>query len=111
MPDYSGEARLWLTGADLKRMVEDGKAIYAYGKAQGGEPEEAMHYFMEALHGDPCKQGALRAARGNAPGCAREWSARLECFPRRDGRAKRRLNGGSKRSEVRKPGSDPKCEI
>src|SRR5206468_8481552 len=37
------------TGADLKRTVEDGKAIYAYDKAKGVEPQPTTEYFMRAV--------------------------------------------------------------
>src|SRR5882672_4027169 len=37
------------TGADLKRLIEDGKAIYAYDKAKGVEPGPTTEYFMRAV--------------------------------------------------------------
>jgi len=37
------------TGADLKRTVEDGKAIYAYDKAKGVELRPTTEYFMRAV--------------------------------------------------------------
>jgi transitional endoplasmic reticulum ATPase len=37
------------TGADLKRLVEDGKAIYVYDKARGVEPKPITDYFMSAV--------------------------------------------------------------
>ena len=37
------------TGADLKRLVEDGKAIYAYGKSRGMELLPTTHYFIRAI--------------------------------------------------------------
>jgi transitional endoplasmic reticulum ATPase len=37
------------TGADLKRMVEDAKAIYAYDKSKGAKPGPTTGYFMRAL--------------------------------------------------------------
>ncbi len=37
------------TGADLKAMVEDGKAIYAYDKANGIEPQPVTEYFQRAI--------------------------------------------------------------
>jgi transitional endoplasmic reticulum ATPase len=39
------------TGADLKRLVEDGKTLYAYDKAQGGVMKEPTHYFRKAVEG------------------------------------------------------------
>ncbi len=37
------------TGADLKRTVEDGKAIYAYDRSRGVEPMPTTQYFMRAI--------------------------------------------------------------
>jgi len=37
------------TGADLKRLVEDGKAIYVYDKAKGVELKPTSDYFMRAV--------------------------------------------------------------
>jgi len=37
------------TGADLKAMVEDGKAIYAYDKANGVEAGPTTGYFLRAI--------------------------------------------------------------
>jgi AAA+ superfamily predicted ATPase len=37
------------TGADLKRMVEDGKAIYAYDRAQNVAPRPSIDYFLRAV--------------------------------------------------------------
>jgi ATP-dependent 26S proteasome regulatory subunit len=39
------------TGADLKRLVEDGKAIYAYDRAKGLELKEPTDYFLKAVEG------------------------------------------------------------
>jgi transitional endoplasmic reticulum ATPase len=37
------------TGADLKAMVEDGKAIYAYDRANNVEPQPTTEYFLRAV--------------------------------------------------------------
>src|SRR6266478_1797896 len=37
------------TGADLKRMVEDGKAIYAYDRARDVESMPTTQYFLRAI--------------------------------------------------------------
>jgi ATP-dependent 26S proteasome regulatory subunit len=37
------------TGADLKRLVEDAKAIYAYDKSRGVQPTTTTDYFMRAV--------------------------------------------------------------
>ena len=36
------------TGADLKRLVEDAKGLYAFGRATGAEVRNATEYFLEA---------------------------------------------------------------
>jgi len=37
------------TGADLKAMIEDGKAVYAYDKANGAKPHPLTEYFLQAI--------------------------------------------------------------
>jgi hypothetical protein len=37
------------TGADLKRLIEDGKALLAYDRANGLAPRPATEYFVEAV--------------------------------------------------------------
>jgi ATP-dependent 26S proteasome regulatory subunit len=37
------------TGADLKRLVEDGKTLYAYDKAQERPPKHSTDYFLAAV--------------------------------------------------------------
>jgi transitional endoplasmic reticulum ATPase len=39
------------TGADMKRLVEDAKGLYAFARAQGTEHREPTDYFMEAAEG------------------------------------------------------------
>jgi transitional endoplasmic reticulum ATPase len=39
------------TGADLKRLVEDGKAIYAYDKVHKIKPRKPTDYFLKAVEG------------------------------------------------------------
>jgi len=39
------------TGADLKRLVEDGKAIYAYDKSKRLDLKGATDYFLKAVEG------------------------------------------------------------
>jgi ATP-dependent 26S proteasome regulatory subunit len=38
-----------LTGADLKRVVEDGKALFAYDKARNLDLRPAEEYFGDAI--------------------------------------------------------------
>src|SRR3954468_1655375 len=37
------------TGADLKAMIEDGKAVYAYDKSNRVEPQPLTEYFLSAI--------------------------------------------------------------
>src|SRR6266436_1712299 len=52
------------TGADLKRMIEDGKAIYAYDRALGAELRPTTEYFMRAV--DTGKQNKQHYAAAQA---------------------------------------------
>ncbi len=38
-----------LTGADLRRLVEDGKILYAYDKSKKRETEDILVYFLKAI--------------------------------------------------------------
>lgn len=39
------------TGADIKRLVEDAKGLYAFGRASGDERRNPTDYFLEAANG------------------------------------------------------------
>src|SRR5215471_5228244 len=39
------------TGADVKRLVEDAKGLYAFARASGAEVNNATEYYIEAAHG------------------------------------------------------------
>lgn len=39
------------TGADLKRLVEDGKAIYAFEKSKRNQLQSPTEYFLKAIEG------------------------------------------------------------
>ena len=39
------------TGADVKRLVEDAKSLYAFGRASGAQIRNATEYFVEAANG------------------------------------------------------------
>jgi len=43
------EATEQMTGADLKRLIEDGKLLFAYDKAQGTALRLSTDYFLEAI--------------------------------------------------------------
>ncbi len=38
-----------LSGADLRRVIEDGKILFAYDRARGLGPRPLMEYFLEAV--------------------------------------------------------------
>jgi SpoVK/Ycf46/Vps4 family AAA+-type ATPase len=45
------EATETFTGADLKRLVEDGKAVYAFDRARHSELRSPTDYFLKAVEG------------------------------------------------------------
>ena len=57
------------TGADLKRTVEDGKAIYAYDKAKGVKPRPTTEYFMRAV--EAVRENKQRYAEAEAQAALR----------------------------------------
>jgi SpoVK/Ycf46/Vps4 family AAA+-type ATPase len=48
-PQQLAAAADGFTGADLKRLVEDGKSLYAYDRARGERPQPAIDYFLAAI--------------------------------------------------------------
>jgi transitional endoplasmic reticulum ATPase len=56
-----------LTGADLKRVVEDGKALFAYDKVRGLDLRPAEEYLLAAIEtvraNKRCYEEAVRRAR------------------------------------------------
>lgn len=56
-----------LTGADLKRVVEDGKVLFAYDKVRGFDLRPAEEYFLAAIEtvraNKRCYEEAVRRAR------------------------------------------------
>jgi transitional endoplasmic reticulum ATPase len=54
------------TGADLKRLVEDGKALYAYDKAKGFNLKPPTDYFLEAAAAVRNNKQRLAAAAAKA---------------------------------------------
>ena len=76
------------TGADLKRLVEDAKAIYAYGKAGQVELQEPTHYFLKAAHG--VRQNKERFARAeeariSPPRSMAAWTSHMQQLASRQG--------------------------
>jgi transitional endoplasmic reticulum ATPase len=60
-----------LTGADLKRVVEDGKVLFAYDKARGEKQQPAGDYFLRAIETVRENKRLYAEAEGRA------WSRRL----------------------------------
>jgi ATP-dependent 26S proteasome regulatory subunit len=54
------------TGADLKRLVEDGKALLAYDRARGLPLRPATEYFVEAVQTVRANKGAYAEAESRA---------------------------------------------
>ena len=54
------------TGADLKRLVEDGKALFAYDKAKGFPLKPPTDYFLEAAEFVRSNNQRLAAASAKA---------------------------------------------
>src|SRR5262249_4784289 len=53
------------TGADLKRLVEDGKALLAYDRARGLPLRPATDYFVEAVQAVRANKKAYLAVGGS----------------------------------------------
>ena len=79
-PEAVVEASDGLTGADLKRMLEDAKAIYAYAKSQNAGVKDATEYFLEALSAIRANKALYEQARAESPEAARPSSA-MPYFP------------------------------
>jgi transitional endoplasmic reticulum ATPase len=58
-----------LSGADLKRVIEDGKLLYAYDRALRRQTRPAIEYFVEAL--ETVRANKLRYAEAEARARAR----------------------------------------
>jgi len=54
------------TGADVKRLVEDGKAIYAYDKSRGAQLLSTTDYFMRAVEAVKDNKQHYAAAQAQA---------------------------------------------
>jgi transitional endoplasmic reticulum ATPase len=55
-----------LTGADLKRLVEDGKILFAYDKSKNLPPRSATDYFLAALTTVRCNNERYAKAESQA---------------------------------------------
>ena len=58
-----------LSGADLKRVVEDGKLLYAYERAKGARTQPATTYFVRAI--DTVRRNKQQYAEAEAKARAR----------------------------------------
>ena len=58
-----------LSGADLKRVIEDGKLLYAFDRARETDVRDANDYFIEAL--DTVRANKIRYAQAEAAARAR----------------------------------------
>jgi DNA replication protein DnaC len=65
------------TGADLKRLVEDGKALFAYDKARGLPSQPITEYFLSAI--ETVRANKQRYAEAEAR--ARPQRAGIRIFP------------------------------
>jgi SpoVK/Ycf46/Vps4 family AAA+-type ATPase len=61
-----------LSGADLKRVIEDGKLLYAFDRARGDALRPVIEYFLEAL--ETVRANKLRYAEAEASARARHPS-------------------------------------
>jgi ATP-dependent 26S proteasome regulatory subunit len=61
-----------LSGADLKRLVDDGKLLYAFDRAQNIATRAPIEYFLEAL--ETVRANKLRYAQAEASAKARNPS-------------------------------------
>jgi hypothetical protein len=62
------------SGADLKRLAEEGKALFAYDKARGQTPKRPTEYFLaavEAVRANKERYAEAEARAGHATKCGR----------------------------------------
>jgi ATP-dependent 26S proteasome regulatory subunit len=70
--DQLAESTTALSGADLKRVVEDGKLLYAFDRARQSSVKDANQYFLEAL--ETVRANKVRYAQAEAAARARNPS-------------------------------------
>jgi ATP-dependent 26S proteasome regulatory subunit len=63
------------TGADLKRLVEDGKALLAYDRANGLPLRRTTDYFVEAVQTVRANKQCYAEAESRAKSCASPMAA------------------------------------
>ncbi len=54
------------TGADLKRTLEDGKALYAYDRVAGDGIQPVTEYYLASRANCSCQQGKICPGRGTS---------------------------------------------
>ena len=81
------------TGADLKRLVEDGKAIYVYDKARGGDVKPLRRLLHGRHRGRKGKQAALRNRPGPVTATSQVPHGRLHALVRHDAHDQARGRG------------------
>lgn len=68
LPELADQAD-GLTGADLRRLIEDGKILYAYDKARGLPAKHVNAYFLQAI--DTIRQNKEKYAQAEQQSRAR----------------------------------------
>jgi len=66
------------TGADIKRLVEDAKGLYAFGRASGAEVRNGTEYFLEAATG--VRENKQRYAQAELAAQSRPRTGRTPYF-------------------------------
>ncbi len=72
------EATEGFTGADLKRLVEDAKVLYAHDRARGNETAAPTEYFLRAVTG--VQENRERYAAAEARARASHMAGRRQMF-------------------------------
>jgi transitional endoplasmic reticulum ATPase len=70
-----------LTGADLKRLVDDGKILYAYDRARGLPTGDATGYFLQAIETVRANRERYAAAEAQARARHPSRPAMFDLFP------------------------------
>src|SRR5207237_7616356 len=75
------EATDGLTGADLKRVVDDGKILYAFDVARDRATRPTTEYFLEAIETVRANKGRYAEAEARAREQRPERPAWFDAFP------------------------------
>ena len=74
------EATEGMTGADLKRLIEDGKILYAYDKSRDRALQEPTAYFLKAIEtvrANKERYAQAEAAAKQRPAAGFPWAAMM----------------------------------